>query len=83
MGKYRLDIKKEKPKSFWIMNRDAQFFAGLKSGDVVWTDNIKEAKTFDDPDKIVALQRWKTADVPQIVFIEEDKKTKKKSKKCS
>lgn len=64
------------------MNRDAQFFAGLKSGDVVWTDNIKEAKTFDDPDKIVALQRWKTADVPQIVYIEE-KTTKKKSKKCS
>jgi hypothetical protein len=80
MSKYRLNINKEKPKEFWIMNSDAQFFAGLKAGDVVWTDNIKEARTFDNPDKIVALQRWKTGDVPQIVFIEEDK-SKKKSKK--
>lgn len=83
MSKYRLNINKEKPKEFWIMNSDAQFFAGLKAGDVVWTDNIKEARTFDNPDKIVALQRWKTADVPQIVFIEEDKSKKKSKKKCS
>ena len=77
MSKYRLNINKAKPKEFWIMNKDAQFFAGLKAGDVVWTDDIKKARTFDNTDKIIALQRWKTADVPQIVFIEESKKKKK------
>jgi len=80
MTKYRLNIKlKEKPKqNFWIMNRDAQFFAGLKAGGVKWTDDVKEARTFDDPEKITVLKRWRVEDDPQIVYIEEEVKSKKK-----
>lgn len=63
------------------MNRDAQFFAGLKAGGVNWTDDVKEARTFDDPEKITALKRWRIEDDPQIVYIEEEVKPKRKNAK--
>ena len=60
------------------MNKDAKFFAGLKGGNPIWTDVVKEAKIFEDPQKIVALSRWKTEDAPQIEYIPEEIKANKK-----
>ena len=71
MTKYKkVKIKKSKEKDFWIMNRDAKFFVGLLAGDVIWTDNEKEAKVFNDPNNINALKRWKSIDEPQIIYID-------------
>ena len=58
----------DKPREFYIMNRDAMFFRGLLCNDIVWTDNPKDAKTFNEPSKISMLKRWKPEEKMEIVF---------------
>lgn len=67
MSKYK-PIKKE-TKEFVIMNRDAHYYSGLRAGDVVWTDDIKQAKKFTDENNVVALKRWKPQEEIEIVYV--------------
>ncbi len=69
MSKYRLNINmKEDQRDFYIMNRQAKYFKGLRSGEIIWSDDINEAKVFNEPDKVVAIRRWKTQENIEIVY---------------
>ena len=50
------------------MNRDAMYFQGLLCGDILWTNDQDEAKTFKEPSKIKAIRRWKPQEKIQIVY---------------
>ena len=70
--KFKMNVKiKENPKrDFWIMNCDAKYFTGLKHDGPVWSDNVSDAKVFNEPEKIVSLRRWKPQEKPEIVYID-------------
>jgi hypothetical protein len=72
VSKYKLkvNIVSEPKRDFWIMNKDAMYFAGLKSDGPIWTDKVSDARVFNEPDKIVSLRRWKPQDNPEIVYID-------------
>ena len=48
----KLNFDLEEKRSFFIMNNKAQYFRGLMGGDALWTNNINEAKTFNEPSKV-------------------------------
>jgi hypothetical protein len=59
---------KDNRKEFYLMNRDAMYFQGLLCGDILWTNDQDEAKTFKEPSKIKAIRRWKPQEKIQIVY---------------
>jgi len=56
---------------FFIMNRDAKFYKGFHRGDIVWSDNQKEARTFRETSKVNSLKRWKPEECIEIVYCSE------------
>lgn len=61
-------INNKKGKKFYLMNRKGMFFRGLLGGDVLWTNNIKEAKPFYQPSKLNVISRWKPEEKIEIVY---------------
>lgn len=60
--------KEDNQPPFYIMNRDARYYQGIKRGDIVFTDNPKKAKVFTEPRKIKVLQRWKPQEKLEIIY---------------
>lgn len=66
--------KKRKPSAeegqeFFIMNKDAKFFMGLYGGELLWTDNIDEAKTFKEESKMNVFNTYHKHEKAQIVYV--------------
>lgn len=58
----------EEGKEFFIMNKDAKFFMGLYGGDILWTDNMNEAKTFTQESKLTIFNTYHKHEKAQIVY---------------
>ncbi len=57
------------PNGFVIMNKDAQFFAGLIGGKPNWTSDMNDAKPFKEESKIKALKKLVPEENPEIVYL--------------
>ena len=68
---FQLVDKVSKPRPFCVMNRDARYYKGMKSQDIVWTDNHEEAKIFENPSQVKNLTRWKPHEKMQIIYKDE------------
>jgi len=56
-------------REFYICNRDALFYSGLYAGDILWSNDIKDARTFTEDSKVTSLKRWKPEEDIQIIYI--------------
>ncbi|CAG7581795.1 MAG: hypothetical protein SLAVMIC_01035 [uncultured marine phage] len=68
---FQLVDRLNKPRPFCVMNRDARYYKGMKSCDIMWTDDQKQAKVFDDPNQIKHLTRWKPEEKMEIIYKDE------------
>lgn len=65
----RKKVKVEPKQEFVIMNKNAKCFVGLYGGEPLWSDDVKEAKTFTEESKITMFNRYHSHENPQIVYL--------------
>ena len=62
------DLQKD-DKEYYVINGLGEMFAGLKGGNVIWTNKTNEAKPLYDLRQFKSFQRYYSWLEPKIIFL--------------